>query len=927
MVLHKEGRMLYEGVRKLVAENLNQLAKDKIIPVFPTGGNADPMHRSQESDIFLKALRNVWDDHTGNMVKLGQILKYMDRVHTKTDKVPEIADAGLHLFLKHIVRPPIQQHICSAILNQVRFERDGSSINRSPVKGCVDVLLSLEVDESSLTVYKRDLEPAFLRESEAFYKAEGAKLLETCDAPEFLRRVEARFESEDSRTHHYLASQTAASLRQILKDNLLAPHLTGVISMPNSGLDNMIDTDKIEDLSRLYRLFILVPTGLWTLKRTIKDSVARRGIHINRTSLGENGGADFVVEEDTKGKGKARPAVAQKLELALKWVQDVLDLRDRFVYIWEHAFHKDREVESALNEAFQTFVDSNEKSPEYISLFIDDNLRRGLKGKTDAEVETILDKTITVFRFLTDKDVFERYYKGHLAKRLLHGRSVSDDAERGMLAKLKVECGFQFTQKLEGMFHDMKISAETMTAYKTHMANTTSPDIELSVIVMTSTFWPISHNVSPCSFTPEMTKTCKSFEQFYLARHSGRRLTWLPSHGNADVRVDFDASKIELNVSTFALVILLQFQGLAPDAFLTYTELQEVTSIDHSDLQRNLQSLACAKYKILKKHPPGREVEKDDSFSFNAGFTSNMRKLKIGTIASRVESGEERKETLERIDEERRHQTEACIVRIMKDRKQMAHNDLINEVTRQLSGRFHPDPLVIKKRIEGLIERDYLERCEDRKSYNYCRSRLNQRSTLNSKMTESKIAFVSGPLTPPPEYFVTHYEPLLRVAIKRGDSFVMGPAPGIDSMALQYVVSEGVEPAKITVYLTEYENRIRRHQYKWLEELGGVVQVEGGPTSERDAAMTRDSDYDILRYMSVEEQRIHYGSAYYPRISATQNNERRRMGLQSQIIDTSGRVTENVTVEIGPEQPKLVGMHSKASVFSKIKFRLFRNRD
>ena len=34
----------------------------------------------------------------------------------------------------------------------------------------------------------------------------------------------------------------------------------------------------------------------------------------------------------------------------------------------------------------------------------------------------------------------------------------------------------------------------------------------------------------------------------------------------------------------------------------------------------------------------------------------------------------------------------------------MTHNDLVNEVTRQLSGRFQPNPLSIKKRIEGLIE-------------------------------------------------------------------------------------------------------------------------------------------------------------------------------------------------------------------------------
>ena len=40
----------------------------------------------------------------------------------------------------------------------------------------------------------------------------------------------------------------------------------------------------------------------------------------------------------------------------------------------------------------------------------------------------------------------------------------------------------------------------------------------------------------------------------------------------------------------------------------------------------------------------------------------------------------------------------------MKDRKHMTHNDLINEVTRQLASRFQPNPVNIKKRIEGLIE-------------------------------------------------------------------------------------------------------------------------------------------------------------------------------------------------------------------------------
>lgn len=51
-----------------------------------------------------------------------------------------------------------------------------------------------------------------------------------------------------------------------------------------------------------------------------------------------------------------------------------------------------------------------------------------------------------------------------------------------------------------------------------------------------------------------------------------------------------------------------------------------------------------------------------DSFSFNADFTANLARIKISTIANKVESQEERKETTERIEEERKHQTDvSCL--------------------------------------------------------------------------------------------------------------------------------------------------------------------------------------------------------------------------------------------------------------------------
>ena len=57
---------------------------------------------------------------------------------------------------------------------------------------------------------------------------------------------------------------------------------------------------------------------------------------------------------------------------------------------------------------------------------------------SEQEIENVLDKSMVLFRFLQEKDVFERYYKQHLAKRLLHNKSVSDDSEKNMISKLKV---------------------------------------------------------------------------------------------------------------------------------------------------------------------------------------------------------------------------------------------------------------------------------------------------------------------------------------------------------------------------------------------------------------------------------------------------------------------------------------------------------
>lgn len=93
-------------------------------------------------------------------------------------------------------------------------------------------------------------------------------------------------------------------------------------------------------------------------------------------------------------------------------------------------------------------------------------MKKGHKENTDIEFDNVLDKVMTIFRFLHEKDIFERYCKLHLSRRLLFGRGSSDPAESNLVIKLKTECGYQFTSKLESMFTDIKMSDEIQKDFR-----------------------------------------------------------------------------------------------------------------------------------------------------------------------------------------------------------------------------------------------------------------------------------------------------------------------------------------------------------------------------------------------------------------------------------------------------------------------------
>ncbi|XP_054510662.1 cullin-4A isoform X3 [Agelaius phoeniceus] len=619
---HKVSATLYKQLRQVCEEHV----KAQILQF---------REDSLDSLLFLKKINKCWQDHCRQMIMIRSIFLFLDRTYVLQNSVlPSIWDMGLELFRNHIISDKqVQTKTIDGILLLIERERNGEAVDRSLLRSLLSML-------SDLQVYKESFEQRFLEETNCLYAAEGQRLMQEREVPEYLHHVNKRLEEEADRVITYLDHSTQKPLIACVEKQLLGEHLSAILQ---KGLDSLLDENRISDLTQTYQLFSRVKGGQQILLQHWSEYI-------------KNFGTTIVVNPE-KDKDM---------------VQELLDFKDKVDHIIEVCFQKNEKFINLMKESFETFINKRPNKPaELIAKYVDSKLRAGNKEATDEELERILDKIMIIFRFIHGKDVFEAFYKKDLAKRLLVGKSASVDAEKSMLSKLKHECGAAFTSKLEGMFKDMELSKDVMVQFK------------------------------------QMIKLQEVFKTFYLGKHSGRKLQWQTTLGHAVLKGEFKEGKKEFQVSLFQTLVLLMFNE--GDEF-SFEEIKMATGVEDSELRRTLQSLACGKARVLIKNPKGKDVEDGDKFIFNGDFKHKLFRIKINQIQMK-ETVEEQVSTTERVFQDRQYQIDAAIVRIMKMRKTLGHNLLVSELYNQL--KFPVKPGDLKKRIESLIDRDYMERDKD----------------------------------------------------------------------------------------------------------------------------------------------------------------------------------------------------------------------
>ncbi|KAF8111551.1 hypothetical protein N665_0074s0080 [Sinapis alba] len=668
---HDLSRQLYEKYGRIFEE----YAKHTVLPSI----------MDKHDEYMLRELSRRWDINKIMVRWLSRFFFYLDRYFTPRNGLPSLKEAAMTCFCNQVYLK-VHFNVKQVVIAMIHKEREGQQIDRALLKNVLD--LFVQNGMGTMERYEEDFENFFLQETASYYSRKASSWIQEDSCPEYMIKSEESLKKEKERVDHYLHSDTEPRLVEIVQNHLLVVVAKQLLEKENSGCSALLRDDKMDDLSRMYRLYHAIPKGLEPVAEAFRLHVTAEGNTLIKQA------------EDEAASGSVEEQVL---------VRKIIDLHNKYMVYVTECFKNHTLFHKALKEAFEIFCNkkvAGSSSAELLATFCDNLFKKAANDKSydDSTIESTIDSVVKLLDYISDKDLFAEFYRKKQARRLLFDRNFNDDHERSILTKLKGQFGGQFTSKMEGMVTDMQLAKEQQIGFEEHIENgkTVKPKgVDFTVTVLTTGFWP-SYKTSDLNLPIEMVNCIESFKAYYATKTKHRRLLWIYSLGNCHLNGRFDSKPIELIVSTYQAAVLCAFNNTER---LTYEELLEQLNLSHEDLVRVLHSLSCSKYKILNKEPASKTISKTDSFEFNSKFTDKMRRIRVP-----LPPVDDRKKVVEDVDKDRRYAIDASLVRIMKSRKVLPHQQLVSECVEQLRRMFKPDIKMIKKRIEDLITRDYLER-------------------------------------------------------------------------------------------------------------------------------------------------------------------------------------------------------------------------
>uniref|UniRef100_T1J697 Cullin-5 n=1 Tax=Strigamia maritima TaxID=126957 RepID=T1J697_STRMM len=572
--------------------------------------------------------------------------------------------------------------------------------------------INLSTDtKDELLVYRDYFLTDYIESTRAFYRIDLPEYLTINGVEKYMKHALLKLNEEKQRGMKYLNpdDESMKALLTICPEIFVKPFTERILE----ECAGMIERNDIENLQRMYQLMILVPDDLTEMCSRLEEFISRVGL------ADMHAAASTIVED------------------CAKYVQQLIDLFNRFSEFVKNAFSDDPRFLSSRDKAFQSIVNdtsifklelvvskAESKCPELLAHFCDMLLRKTQLSKklTSADIDTKLKDALLLLKYMDNKDVFMRYYKSHLTRRLIFDTSADREKEGEMVLWLKaVGMPGEYVMKVEQMFKDVKVSEDLNGDFKRTKDS-------INIRVLNAAAWARPSERVFVSVPVELEDFISEMEDFYRRKFSGRKLTWHHHMSSGSLTFVNSVGKFELDVTTFQMAVLFAW-NLRPKERISFENLRLATELPDSELRKTIWSLvsipACKQSLVLCHHCPEvtslrsyADFTDETQFSINDEFGSirngsgKIRKRGKINLIGRLQLSSEKSRQVdnEAIVRLREFRVQEAIVCVVKARKSIATVQLHHELIEILKNMFLPTKRMLKEQVEWLIERDYLSR-------------------------------------------------------------------------------------------------------------------------------------------------------------------------------------------------------------------------
>ena len=342
------------------------------------------------------------------------------------------------------------------------------------------------------------------------------------------------------------------------------------------------------------------------------------------------------------------------------------------------------------------------------SKYIDNILREKADKLPLNEIKNIINEFMILFKYIENKDLFENFFIKKLCIRCLFNLNKSEEAQNYLIEELKNECGPYFVSKSQEMISDIQASKEMSQLFNKEEKNNFY--IPINYFVLSNYTWPIDKLIKGEIKNFDIGICEKKFFEFYHKKNSGKSLFWhLPyCFGEIEMEIPKSDSTVKIFGNGVHIAILKCFTK--SNTSLTFKDILTKTKIEKDVIQRYIKKLISKNLLLLE----------NDIYTVNFDINKDGKSNEISLIDfDEEEDSQNDDENEEKSIEERKFVIDAYIMKVLKQKKVMKRDDLINKVKEKMP--FEERDEIINKRIEQLISNRYISKDEnDTSILKYC---------------------------------------------------------------------------------------------------------------------------------------------------------------------------------------------------------------